>query len=207
MKPPLSFAKWFLILDLGIWLSFFAIPAANALFNLELAARGAKAVHLAGGSFSADIPRSRFIPFALEAASFQNRHTIMALNTPGMFGEILVSLPTTWPMSFRPHGMMFDEWRCLSLPFFCAPFWWFAGRGVDGLVGLRKPHWSVAVLGAALSVFFLVLFLGLQFMMSADERAETVWPLWGLILWGLLFAIQPLAWWLRRRSARLAAAI
>lgn len=206
MKSSLPFARWLPILDLGIWVSFFAIPAAIVLMILEVASLGSGVVHSGNGVYTAVIPRSQFLFFAVQSASFQNSHTIMALNTPGMFGEVLVSLFTTWPSTFRPSFMMIDEWRCLSLPIFCMPAWWLVGIGFDGWIERRKIHWSLVLLGTLLSVLFAALFLGLRFGMSAAERGETAWPLWGLGLWAVLFATLPCAWWRQKRSSRIEAA-
>jgi hypothetical protein len=205
---PLPFAVWFPILDLAIWVSFFAMPAATTFLNLALASRGSGTVHIGNGSFSVDIPQRKFLSFALESASFRNSHIITTLNTPGLFGEALVSLPTTWPSSFRPTGMLLDEWRCLSLPFFCLPAWWLVGTGFDGWIEERRIHWSLALLGLILAILFIVLLIGLgvdayENRMNTYDHDDVLWPLWGLGLWAVLFSGLPCAWWRQRRSRRI----
>jgi hypothetical protein len=201
-SSPIPFAAWLPVFSVALWIALFAVPVTLDFISLEQAARGTGEARISAGSFEERIPRDRFLPFAAETVSMQFGHTIMAVNTPGTLVEALVSLPTTWPSSYRPAGILLDEWRCFSLPLFCMPAWWLVGIGLDGLVGRRRIHWSIMVLGTIFSILFFVLVIGLRFGMDASERAETVWPLWGLGLWAVLFAVVPLAWWQSQRIQR-----
>jgi hypothetical protein len=67
------------------------------------------------------------------------------LNIPAMLVEIGISLPTSWPESYRPAwawpiGLF--GFRALTWPIWALPFWFFAGRGVDGF--FRIGHISAA---------------------------------------------------------------
>jgi len=100
--------------------------------------------------------------YVLERVAAPRARIVTAVNVPGMAGEILVSLPTSWPSSWHPESVSSDSWRALSLPFFCLPAWWFAGCGVDALLCHRRLHWASAAFGLILSLAFLVLAVGLS---------------------------------------------
>ena len=92
------------------------------------------------------------------------------------------------------------------MPFFCLPAWFFVGCGIDALLGWRRLHWAALATGTLLCVLFLVLFLGLRFGISTEERGEVVFPLWGMSLWALLFASIPAAWIRQWRTRDVASA-
>jgi hypothetical protein len=139
---------------------------------------------------------------ALESATMKMSHVITALNTPGVFVEMLIDLPISWPSTWHPPKLPLDVWRSITLPFFCLPAWWFVGRGFDSLQGRLKLNWPVTLLGTLLFVVFVVLFCGFRFEVPPNDRIGGSWILWGMALWALLFSVFPLAWLMRRRISR-----
>jgi len=95
---------------------------------------------------------------------------------------------------------MLDTWRAIAFPFFCLPAWWLVGLGVDVLLKQRRLHWFTFLTGTLLFILFGVLFFGLRFVLTDSERGEITYPLWGIGLWAVLFAILPIAWFRQWRS-------
>jgi hypothetical protein len=195
-----SFSVLLPLIDLVIWVVLLAAPATLVFLNLERVAQGSGTAHIQAGMFSASIPRNEFLSFAMQSAALKSSHTVAAANMPGFFGELLLSLPTSWPASWRPAGMMLDTWRAITFPFFCLPAWWLVGLGVDALLKWRRLHWATFLIGTLLFILFGVLFCGLRFALTDSERGEVTYPLWGIGLWSLLFAILPIAWFRQWRS-------
>lgn len=196
----ITFALILPLAELCAALLILTVPALLIFLNLETLAHGTGVAHVEFGQFSETIPRSDFVQFATRSSSFRSSHTLTALNMPGLFGELLVSLPTTWPASWHPAEISIDSWRAVMTPLFCLPAWLLVGCGIDALLGWRNLHWTVLLAGTLLCVLFAALFVGLQFGMSASERGEVVFPLWGLSLWTALFATSPAAWIRRLRT-------
>ena len=203
--PRASFSVLLPLFELAIWVVLILVPATLVFLNLSQTAHGSPTAHVGTGNFSAEIPRQHFLWFAFWSATTNRAHTIAAINIPGTIPEVLLSLPTSWPQSWHPAGWHLDSWRALVFPFFCLPAWWFAGLGVDSLLGWRRLHWGTLLSGSIFFSLFTTLFLGFLFGMSASERAEgdSNWILWGVGLWASLFATFPCAW-LRQRRSRLA---
>jgi hypothetical protein len=193
-RSHLTFSFLLPLVSLSVWLVLVAVPATIGYLRLLAMAHGASAVHLQAGQFSTSVPRDGFLWFSIRGIGIQRSDSISALNMPGLFGELLISLPTSWPASWHPAGWDIKSWRTLVMPFFCLPAWFFVGRGIDALLGWRRLHWGTLLAGTLLCVLFLVLFLGLRFGLSSDERCEVVFPLWGMFLWAFLFAVVPAAW-------------
>jgi hypothetical protein len=137
--------------------------------------------------------------FVLDLLAFRFSHFFTALNLPGMFAELLVSLPTSWPAMWHPAAILGDSWRSLSMPFYCLPAWWLVGRGLDSLFARRRMHWALGLTGSLLCVLFLVVFCGLRFGISGPDQPES-WIFWGLGFWTIGFAVLPVAWITRRVS-------
>jgi hypothetical protein len=182
-----------------LWVILVAIPATGIFFRLEQQAHGSDVAKIRSKIFEADIPRKRFFSFALNSASMWNSHAIVAINMPGMLGNLPLSI-FSWPREWRPTGITMEAWRCIVVPLFCLPAWWFVGRGLDALFGHRCLHWATALSGMVLSILCVVLFTGLRFALSPSERGDVTFPLWGFAIWAGLFAILPAAWLRRVRS-------
>ncbi len=172
------------------------VPATLAY--LDLRSRFAPDEPVMIGSITAPYDAARRIAF--QNPAMQASHEISALNMPAFFVEVLISLPTSWPETWKPHGMIPDVWRGFAFPFFALPAWWFVGRGFDALLLRKKPGRTATVIASILCIGFIVLFCGLGFALSPSERSEDTWPLWGLALWTVLFSAFPAAWIRSRRS-------
>jgi hypothetical protein len=193
-RSHLTFSFLLPLLSLSVWLAIVAVPATIGYLRLLEMAHGASVVHLQAGQFSMSVPRDRFLWFSIRGIGIKRSDSISALNMPGLIGELLISLPTFWPAGWHPAGWDIKSWRTLVMPFFCLPAWFFVGRGIDALLGWRRLRWGTLLAGTLLCVLFLVLFLGLRFGLSNEERGEVVFPLWGMSLWAFLFAVVPAAW-------------
>jgi len=190
----ISFSLLLPILELTLWFVLVPTQAGLDYLHLRQMAHGAASLRLQFGEFTLDLPRNRFLPYALESTAMRESKTITAINMPGTFGEILVSLPTSWPESWRPAALPLFSWRAFSFPFFALPAWWFAGRGLDALLGWRQPRWWTLLIGTLLCAGFLTLVLGFRFGLSAQDRADIGWVLVGCALWTALLAPFPAVW-------------
>ncbi len=177
------------------------MPTALTAYQLYRAARDSGSVSIRTRHFETTVPRQRCLAFALETESFRCSHAITAANLPGIFVEVSISLPTSWPNSWCPSGLSLEAWRALSLPFFCLPAWWFVGTGLDGLLKGRRLHWTAPVTGSVLCIFCAVLLVGLSFERAADDHG-LAWVYCGLGFWTIAFGVPPLAWILQRRKGR-----
>jgi hypothetical protein len=156
------------------------------------------------GTFHFTVAPEDYVSYSMGQALSERSPWMTAINLPGMVGEILTSLPTSWPESWHPAKMDLEPWRVVIYVFYCLPFWWFAGLGIDAALGRRRLHWIVLLLGTLSFVGLVVLLCGLATVTPADP-GEGNWPLWGLGLWALLFAAMPMAWvrqWLQARAKR-----
>jgi hypothetical protein len=196
VKPArISFSILLPILELTLWLVIVAVPATLFYYRLQQAAPHAGIAHLSSGEFQLTVPRSEFFAFALNSATMRNAYIVAAINTPGAFVELLISLPTSWPSSWHPENIPVISWRALSYPFFSLPAWWLVGLGLDALLGWRRTHLALLITGTVFASFFLFLALGLQFALPIADRGGAVpWAMWGLGLWTILFGILPGAW-------------
>ena len=195
----LSFSLLFPLVELVIWVVLVLAPTTLIYVGLDKSPHS-EVISTEIGTFTLSSQEVRRI--ALESATMKMSHSITALNTPGLFVEMLIDLPISWPSTWHPVRLPVDVWRSITLPFFCLPAWWFVGRGFDFLLGRQKLRWPVALFGTLLSIAFIVLFFGLRFGVPANDRTGGSWILWGMALWALLFSVFPLAWLMRRRSFR-----
>src|SRR5260370_21899099 len=136
------------------------IPATFIFLNLRSGIGNSHRVSIDVGNFGImTLPRENILSFAISSATFRASHTIAAMNMPGFVGDILISLPTTWPTTWIPRRFTLDTWRCISFPIFSLPAWWFVGRGVEALFGSRRMRWPSLLLGTLFSLEFVVLLL------------------------------------------------
>jgi hypothetical protein len=161
---------------------------------------------IAAGATSPDqqAPKHPLFDLALFASTDPQGMLMTAINIPGMFGEMLVDLPTTWPDSWHPAALSLDSWRAIIMPFYCLPFWWFVGLGLDTAVCRRGPRWGWLTLGTALFVLMAVLAAGLRFGLPEADRAGATKFVISLCLWMSGFSTFPIAWMLQRRRAKAA---
>lgn len=192
--PIIRFAVLLPIAELVLWIVLVPTQGLIAWLNLRHAARGARAVQMSFGEFTVVIPRDQFLRFAFGSATRNESPFITALNVPGMFAEFPLSAALSWPEVWRPRSLTPDLWRCISLPVFCLPAWWFAGRGLDSLLGWRRPRWWTLLIGTLLSVGFLVLLFGLWYGGSRADLIDGYWLLWGMGFWALALSLFPVVW-------------
>ena len=147
--------------------------------------------------------RDQFFTEALRFGTWSHYEAIEAINLPAFSIELLISrLSHSWPGSWAPAGIDFRSWRAISFPIFCLPFWWFEGLGVDSLLKRKHLHWRTFLLGTLLWGLFLTGLLAIQSGMSAEERTEMIYPIWGFCLWVLLLSVFPIGWIVRWRNRR-----
>ena len=155
----------------------------------------------AGGSDGAGggAPRRGLFDPAQRHVVYFASYCIQALNLPGVGGEVVVSMATgTWRSLYQPRvvGPSMQGgfvWYAISFPFFCAPFWWFAGLGLDTLTGRRSLRWPVLLMGTLLCALFLCIAV---MVVIADGTSRHYFGLeWcGFALWVSLMASFPAAW-------------
>ena len=136
-------------------------------------------------------------------------HAMSFLNIPGMFGEILTSLPTTWPGSWFPRDRLFYDlwtWRMFSWAIYTLPFWWLVGRAIEALVDpwraavIRTGQMAVLAITGVLSG---ILGVGISISQNAaeDDQAMRWLVIPGLMWFG--FGILGIFAWRRQRRVRL----
>jgi len=176
-----------------------AVPATLFYFSLQQIAHGGSAAYLHAAEFSMQLPRERFLSFALTSAASRFGHTIDALNVPGTVGDALLN---NWQHISVLRRMTLDSRRALTFPMFCLPAWWLVGRGLDRLTARWSAHGALYLTGTALCIGCCVLAIGLRFETDAADRMDETWPIWGLTLWAVLFGVLPFAWWRQREASR-----
>jgi len=213
VKPTLPSFTWLLSIAIPLLcLALLGSLTTLGYYNLREASVNGSGVRLHSHEYDITIPRNRFFSHSLYTSAHLVSRPIQSLNFPGMVGEILVSLAArSWPDSYRPAslGPLPDDlfiWRAIIFPFYCLPFWTFAGLGLDGLLGSRKLRWPILLIGTLLCAFFLFIAIGLACASgnSRDEDSAFIW--WGFALWIPLIGTFPATWIRiainRRRSKR-----
>ncbi|MGC8549100.1 MAG: hypothetical protein ACP5M4_05310 [Acidobacteriaceae bacterium] len=185
-----------------VWAVLVPTPALVTCLQLITASHGADPVHVYFGDMSAVVPRSRLFIFCLEPIACHAGGMISGTNIPGMLASVLISLPLTWPALWSPPAFSFESRRAIAYPFYCFPWWWFAGRSLDCLAGRRKVGWVFLSVGSLLCLLCIFLDAGLFFGLTPRERTGNNWIYFGFTLWAILFGITPLAWWRQRQRLR-----
>ena len=196
--PRVSFSFVLIFVELTLW--FVLVPMQTGLVYLRMLRRAGKAESLSirAEGLEMRIPRDRFLYYAFQSVTLRESHAVTAINLPGVFVEVSISLPTTWPAMWHPKALLSDSWRAAILPFFCLPAWWFVGRGLDGVVRKRRLPWIMLVGG---TVLFLacIAFWGGFLTSSVSERRDLAWLMPGVAIWTLGFGTF-LVVWIRRRA-------
>jgi hypothetical protein len=182
------------VIDLALLVLLVIVPITMTSLHLYQASKGANQVQIHSGQFDMTLPRDQIVPWAIRTVTVSKARTIKKINMPGTFFDILISLPTSWPSTWHPAALLPETWDALVYPFFCLPFWWLIGCGLDCLLGRQRFHWSLLLVGTLLFGLCLTLALGLSFVMSAAERKYASWPPLGLTGWTIAFAVLPIAW-------------
>ncbi len=201
-----SFSFFLPLLELALWIMLIAAPSTAAFLNQQPDPEGAGTLSVPKDTGFASSPLSNRISFAVDSSSSGAYDGVFALNLPGLSGEVLVSACTTWPQSWRPQGFQLETWRALSLAWFSLPAWWFAGKGLDGLLLQRRLGRVVLILGSVLAGLFAGMAVVYWLIISPPETPDPndAWILWGFGLWSLLFFVFPLAWIMQLRRERAA---
>ena len=180
------------VVDLALLVLFVIVPITLTSAHLYEASKGSSQVEIHSGQFDMTLPRAQIVPLAIRMVTVSKAHIMKAINLPGMIFDILISLPTSWPYNWHPAALLLDTWDALVYPFFCLPFWWLVGRGLDGVIHKDRLHWSLLLIGTLLSGLCIVFSFGFRFGVPAADRDG--WLLVGFIGWTIAFAVLPIAW-------------
>ena len=208
-KPSIRFA-------LSLWLPVFAVllsaaivlvPAARVYLRWKTAIGSGDRLMLTTGKFQMMISREKMLRTAVEMNAMRAQGTISLLNAPGyLLGALASQLVAHHPKGY-PDALGPFLWRALSMPLFAIPAWFFAGRGVDGLLLRRRMRLFDLVLSAILVLVSIALSAGLRFRLTESERAADellVSYISGFAWWSVLFAF-PMSAWVRQRFRKNAA--
>jgi hypothetical protein len=184
------------VVDLALLVLLVIVPITLTSVHLYEASKGATQIHIHSGQFETIVPRSQIVPWAIRMETMTRAHTIMAINLPGVLLQALISLPSikSGAQSWHPQALTLETWQALVFPFFALPFWWLVGRGLDGLIGEERLHWSLLLAGTLLSATCLALTVDFRLSMSVSERIGSDWFIRGFAAWSIAFAVLPVAW-------------
>jgi hypothetical protein len=192
-EDRIPFSHLLPVVDLALLALLVFVPITLMSLRLYQASKGSDQVHVHTDQSDMSLPRDQIVPLAIRMVTVSKAETIKAINLPGAIFQILISLPTSRRSGWHPAALLLQTWQALVYPFFCLPFWWLVGCGLDCLLGRERFHWSLLLVGTLLFGLCLTLALGLRFVMSAAERQYASWPL-GLTGWTIAFAVLPIAW-------------
>ncbi len=200
----LPFSVLLPLIALSVWVAVVAVPLTPLYLQLREEAKTAKDTTVNEGNFQYTVSRDQYVSYHLDEAMKSRADWMTAIDLPGMVGEVISSAFTTWPESWHPQAIELETWRVYIFTFYCLPFWWFAGRGMDALRG-RRLHWIALLAGTLLAAWCLVMLFGLAAVKPADPNEGGAWILWGSGLWAALYLPMPVAWvrqWRRARAER-----
>src|SRR5882672_4764495 len=198
-KLRFAFSLWLPVSAVLLSAAIVLVPAIRVYLRWKAAIGNGATLMLTMGKFQMMIPRDHVLRSAVEMNAMQEQGTIALLNAPGhllgtLASQLVVHHGNGFPESLGPF-----LWRVLSLPLFAIPAWFFAGRGIDGLLLRRRMRLFDLVLSAILVLLSLVLSALLRFGLSESERAGEkimVYYIFGYAWWSLVFAF-PLSAWVR----------
>jgi hypothetical protein len=181
------------LFSVSIWVLFVAIPVTFGYLHLTHLAHGSRSVFLHSRNFSVAVPANDFFRFTTNMVGELRGWQLTALSLPGFALELLLSI-RTWPNTWQPPGVTMWAWRALSFPILALPAWYYAGIGIDGLLGRVALHLRDAILGSLLSAGCAFLGAGLTFgLPAADREPGLKWITAGFMLWALLFGVVAVA--------------
>ena len=197
IRGPLTL--WLPLGAMAVWLGMVAVPAVQMDLELRQVTGNVKNATVAVGSFQSTIPPSHFAAYAVNEAVVTHSHVLTAMNLPGALMEMPVSVATTRPEKKKKRRL--DVWtgRAWTMPVYCLPAWWLVGLGIEALLGRRRLHWPVAVLGGVVCGLLVVMLCGFLLGASTADKAGGWWVFAGLGMWIALFAVVPVAGVLRGR--------
>jgi hypothetical protein len=127
------------------------------------------------------------------------------LNIPADLVEIGISMPTSWPESYRPHWSWpvgLDGFRALTWPIWAIPFWLFAGRGIDSLFRGKPISVFEAFFSGLIGLCFGGLAVALAFDPGEFDEPHMRWIALPGVMWITFSLICLIAWWKQRRAKR-----
>ncbi len=208
LLPALEIAVWLILVPTQTGLTYWRLShglPASALRD-DLPFHGERLIFVLPGvatgaaSPAPPAPSHPLFDLALFRSTYPYGMLMTAINMPGMLGEILVSLPTSWPDSWHPEALMLMSWRAIVMPFYCLPFWWFAGVGLDTACGSKTLRWGWLLLGAILFLLFAIVLIASIVSVTTDPpREDGGLLLSGAAFWTIAFSTFPIAWILQRK--------
>jgi hypothetical protein len=196
-----GFALWLPVFAVLLPAAIVLVPAIRSYLRWKAAIGSGDRLMLTAGEFQMILTRERMLRSAVEMTAMREQGTISLLNAPGQILGALASQLIAHHANAFPDSLGPFLWRILSLPLFAIPAWFFAGRGIDGLLLRRRMRLLDLVLSVILVLLALVLSAGLRFGLSESERARQallMFYIFGFAVWGLLLAF-PLSAWVRQR--------
>ena len=198
----LSFSVLLPVAEITIWLALVPIQTGIIYYRFHQAAQGSQAVRIHTEHIDWTVPKDKWFSSAITAVATRNSETIVAINLPGLIVEILISIPTSWPSTWQPAGILLPVWRSLIFPIYSLPAWWFVGRGLDGLLGRRRVFRIMLITGSIAVLLLLIFLFGFFFSASQSERTDLYWLLPGVVFWTFAFGLFPLTWVKQRVTDR-----
>lgn len=208
-EPTIRFA-------LSLWLPLFAlllsaaivlVPATRLYSRWKAAIGSGDRLLLTTDKFQMIISKERMLRSAIEMNALRERGTIAILNAPGHLLATLASQLVVHHANGFPDSLGPFLWPALSLPLFAIPAWFFAGRGIDGLLLRRRMRFFDLILSVVLVLLSLTICVGLRFGLSQSERVGDemlAYWIYGFSSWSLLFSF-PLLAWIRQRLRKASA--
>jgi hypothetical protein len=125
--------------------------------------------------------------------------SVTALNLPGLIIQLPYVITSPDKREWMPADVDFHVWRAITLPLFCLPFWWIAGRGIDALTALKhrqiapRIRWPEVAIGSVWLAGGATLFIG--FLVSPRSDKDINFTLFGASggLWAMLGALSVIA--------------
>lgn len=199
---PLQFSLALPLICLAIWVTVVLVPTTFAFLHMKSRANSTGSLTIRTPTIDATIPRENFFPLALHGATIHTAKAVAGINIPAFFVEAGLSLLTSWPHRLYPSRYLLESWRALVFPIYALPAWWYAGRGMDGLLARRQLGIVEPIFSSLVSLGLLVLAFGFQFGLAPAEREPgNEWFIFGFTFWALLAAIGPMGWLRQKRKS------
>jgi hypothetical protein len=186
------------VVALAVWVILVPSYAGLQYYRVRHLRQGSEQAIDTIGAIAIRVPKDRWFQFVMASIPEDRYHAVAALNLPGLIPDVLLSLPTTQPGKWHPSTLTLEAWRSYALPFYCLPFWWFVGHGLDTLLARRRLRQVGLWAGSALFLVCIVCLFGYVTSRPGDQ-ADLRWLVPGFGLWAVLFAILPFNW-LRRKN-------
>jgi hypothetical protein len=167
------------------------VPATRLYLRWKAALGNGDLLLLTTDKFQMTLPRERMVRSAIEMNALREQDTIALLNAPGQLLAALASQLVVHHARGYPDSLGPFLWRALILPVFAIPAWFFAGRGIDGLLLRRRMRLFDLILSVVLVLISLAISIGMRFGLSDSERIGdemSVSWIYGFAYWSLLFS-------------------